>query len=125
MKLYLFSILVSAVCISATCNTASKNLDCYRGRLEIKGICSNYTIKLLEGSLDTSQVAATWTNEHTGKKYENVFALGSPCSFPTNIAEGEEFSFMLAPAKDTCAVCMAYYPKPEKALSIRVVPACN
>jgi hypothetical protein len=50
-----------------------------------------------------------------------VFALGSPCSFPASIGEGQTFYFTLdTPARD-CNVCQAYYPKPSKALSINVL----
>lgn len=65
----------------------------YKGRLEIKGICMNYTIKLLEGDMDTSLIAGTWTNEVTGKIHKNVFALGSPCIFPSSVKEEDEFFF--------------------------------
>jgi hypothetical protein len=108
-------------------NNCSKNkaTDCYKGKLEIKGICSNYTIKIVEGKLDTSLIAANWTDEHTGKAYTNVFALGSPCTFPENINEGEEFYFMIDTAKQDCNVCMAYYPTPNKRLTIKVVPKCK
>ena len=94
----------------------------YKGRLEIKAICMNYTIKLLEGSLDTTQVVKAWKDETTGKTHNNVFALGSPCSFPATIKEGDEFYFTLDPDPPRdCAVCMAYYPKPPKSVSIKVV----
>jgi len=97
----------------ATANTV------YKGRLEIKGICMNYTIKLLEGKMDTSLIAREWTDETTGKVYTNVFALGNPCSFPSSIEQGEEFSFRIDTAKNQrCVVCLAYYPKPQQHLSI-------
>jgi hypothetical protein len=94
----------------------------YKGRLEIKAICMNYTIKLLEGSLDTAQVVAEWKDEITGKTHNNVFALKSVCSFPAAIGEGDEFYFTIDPdpVRD-CAVCMAYYPKPPKSIAIKVV----
>lgn len=100
----------------------NKSVDnTYKGRLEIKGICMNYTIKILEGNIDTSLVASSWTDETTGKSYKNVFKLGSPCTFPENIQQGDEFTFTIdtAAGKD-CAVCMAYYPTPQKHLSIKV-----
>lgn len=94
----------------------------YKGRLEIKAICMNYTIKLLEGNLDTTQVVAEWKDETTGKVHHNVFALGSACSFPATIKEGDEFYFTIDanPLRD-CTVCMAYYPKPPKSVSIKIV----
>lgn len=102
-------------------NKAANSTICFKGRLEIKGICANYTIKLLEGNLDTSRINANWKDEITGKTYTNVFALGSPCSFPATLNAGDEFYFTLDDSKQQCAVCMAYYPKPERALSIKVL----
>jgi hypothetical protein len=103
------------------CSDESKKDGCYKGRLEIKGICSNYTIKVLEGRIDTSKVAATWIDENTGRTYTNVFALDSPCSFPADIEQGDEFYFTLKEERDKdCNVCMAYYPTPPKRLFISV-----
>lgn len=95
----------------------------YKAKLEIKAICMNYTLRLTEGSLDTTHVAANWTDETTGKSYQNVFALGNPCTFPATIELGQEFNFVIDTTKDQkqCAVCMAYYPTPPKKLFIKVV----
>src|SRR5215210_851129 len=73
---------------------------CYKGRLEIKGICSNYTITVLEGNLDSSKISKSWTDENTNKTYSNVFALDSPCSFPRDIEQGDEFYFTVKEEKD-------------------------
>ena len=94
----------------------------YKARLETKAICMNYTLRLLEGDIDTSLITANWTDESTGKSYTNVFGLGSPCTFPPNIQQGDDFYFMIdsSTIKD-CIVCMAYYPTPPRKLSIKVV----
>ena len=116
----LSSLVILAISSHKKCNN-NKTGDCYKGRLEIKGICSNYTIKILEGNADTSKIAASWTDENTGKAYTNVFALDSPCSFPADIEQGGEFYFTIREEKDkNCQVCMAYYPTPPKRLSISV-----
>ena len=82
----------------------------------------NYTLKLLEGNLDTSMYLKSWKNEVTGKTHDNVFALNSVCTFPSTINEGDEFYFTLDPDPEKqCNVCLAYYPKPEKRISIKVV----
>ena len=102
-------------------NNSQKADGCYKGRLEIKGICSNYTITVLEGSLDSSKISKSWTDENTNKRYSNVFALDSPCSFPEDIKEGDEFYFIVREEGDKdCNVCMAYYTTPPKRLSITV-----
>ena len=94
----------------------------YKGKLEVKGMCMNYTIKLLEGNLDTSKFVAAWKNEITGKTHTDVFALGSLCSFPSSINEGDEFYFTIDSSYvSNCAVCLAYYPKPPKTIPIKVV----
>ncbi len=96
--------------------------NCFKGKLEIKGICSNYTIKLIEGNIDSSKIDAFWTDETTKKQYTNVFALGSPCTFPSTIETGDQFYFTVdTSATQDCAVCMAWYPHPQKALKIKVL----
>jgi hypothetical protein len=126
---FIFSFIVTIACIAFTnCSNQKTQASstCFKGRLEIKGICSNYTIKLLEGNLDTSKFLAKWKDETTGKNYTNVFALGSPCSFPSTIKAGDEFYFTLSNAKEQCPVCMAYYPTPSKKLAIKVIDSpCN
>ena len=85
-------------------------------------MCMNYTIKLLEGNIDTSKLVAEWKNESTGKTHNNVFALGSVCNFPSTINEGDEFYFTIDTTYvSNCAVCLAYYPKPAKSIAIKVV----
>jgi hypothetical protein len=125
MKILLVSLLAAAALFQEKCNREKQRTNtsttCYKGRLEIKGICSNYTIAVLEGNIDTSRIEASWTDENTGKAYRNAFALGSPCSFPSAIEQGDEFYFELAETDEQCAVCQAYYPKPSKALSIKVL----
>ena len=103
------------------CKNKNEN-SVYKGKLEVKGMCMNYTIKLLEGNIDASKLVAEWKNEVTGKTHTNVFALGSVCSFPPTINEGDEFSFTIDTTYvSNCAVCLAYYPKPTKSIAIKVV----
>ena len=109
--------------ISAEKCTVKKDAgEVYKGRVEIKAICMNYTIKLLEGNIDTAKIVTGWRDETTNKSYSNVFALENPCNFPSSLKQGEEFYFVLDSAsKDPCAVCMAYYPTPGKKLSIKII----
>lgn len=95
--------------------------SCFKGRLEVKGICMNYTIKVLEGRIDTDLVERVWVDPQTGIRHENVFRLKSICDFPTTINEGDEFYFSTTASNKTdCIICMAYYPTPAKAQSIVV-----
>jgi hypothetical protein len=124
MKTFFFLSALCTLLISAGDCSSKKdeNGEKYRGRLEIKGICMNYTIKLLEGSIDTSRIQANWKDESSGKSYTNVFRLGDVCNFPATIKEGDEFYFVLdtEPAGG-CAVCEAYYPTPQRSLNIKVL----
>lgn len=123
MRLLLLLPVIFTLTVSADkCNQKKLPPDTYKARLEIKGLCMNYTLRLLEGNLDTSLVTSTWTDESTGKTYSNVFALGNRCSFPTNIEQGDDFYFVLdSTQKQDCAVCMAFYPTPPRAVSFKVV----
>jgi hypothetical protein len=121
MKLFCLIYALSILTVSDhACNKGVSNVK-YKGRLEIAGICMNYTIKLLEGSMDTSKISSNWTDEVTGKSYTDVFALRNPCSFPPSIKQGDEFYFYLDTVTEKgCVTCMAYYPKPPKKLSNKV-----
>jgi hypothetical protein len=123
MKLFVFLSAIFFLTISADkCDKKKKAGSVYKAKLEIKALCMNYTIKVVEGNIDTSLIVANWTNEATGKTHTNVFALGSPCTFPSSIQQGDEFYFSIdTAAVKNCAVCMAYYPTPPKKLSIKVV----
>lgn len=97
---------------------------CYKGRLEIKGVCMNYTIKVVEGNIDPALINTTWTNPVNNTTYSNVFGLASVCDFPADIAQGDEFYFTIENNPNTgCGVCEAYYPTPPKKLHITVSKA--
>ena len=119
-------ILLSALFIltaSATkCGSKNETATRYKAKLETKALCMNYTLRILEGNIDTSLVVSSWTDENTGKTYTNAFGLGNPCNFPKEIQQGDEFYFTIDTSKTApCAVCMAYYPTPPKKLSIKVL----
>ena len=117
----LIGLIIVVLAFQKECTNNNIKAGCYKGRLEVKGICSNYTITVLEGNLDSSKIAKSWTDENTNKRYSNVFGLDSPCSFPADIKEGDEFYFTVREERDKdCNVCMAYYPTPPKRLSITV-----
>ena len=122
MKLYLVAPLIF-ILTTTTNKCKNKNeSSVYKGKLEVKGMCMNYTIKLLGGNIDASKLVAEWKNEMTGKTHSNVFALGSACNFPSTINEGDEFYFSIDTTYvSNCAVCLAYYPKPAKSIAIKVV----
>ncbi|MFL0206236.1 hypothetical protein V7S74_05735 [Aquirufa sp. 2-AUSEE-184A6] len=98
--------------------------NCYKGRLALKGICNNYVIELVEGTIDTSRLEAQWKNPDTGKFYTNAFALSNPCALPVSLKEGDEFFFKLDSTQLTadCITCKAYSPTPRKSLPVSVCP---
>ena len=119
---FVFIAVIATLLLSnSDCSKKSEAKTRYKGKLEIAGICMNYTIRLTDGIIDTAAIAGTWTDPTTNQTYSNVFRLGNPCDFPSSIKQGDEFYFTLFTGKENqCAVCMAYYPTPPKALSIRV-----
>jgi hypothetical protein len=124
MKLFLiFSALATLFLSNSDCSKKKITSLKYKGKLEVAGICMNYTISLLEGDIDNAAVVDNWTDETTNKSYDNAFRLGNPCDFPATIKQGDEFYFTIDTTKGKdCAVCMAYYPTPPKAISIKIVP---
>ena len=123
MQRLLFLSTIFFITVSAqNCNKKEKSSGTFKGRLEIKAICMNYTVKLTEGNIDTSKIVSNWTDESTKKSYTNVFALENTCNFPDSIKPGDEFYFKIDTASTKlCMVCMAYYPIPGKKLPIKIV----
>lgn len=117
----LLSALTTLLLSNSDCNNKAAADSRYKGKLEIAGICMNYTIRVIEGNPDTAVVEKNWTDEVTKKSYTNVFRLGNPCDFPPTIKQGDEFYFTIDTTKGKdCIVCMAYYPTPSKAVSIKI-----
>jgi len=122
LLILLFSISILTASADQCGQKKSQSPGTFKAKLEIKGICMNYTLRLLEGEIDTSMINASWTDESTGKSYNNVFGLGSPCTFPKNIEQGDDFYFVIDTSrKQQCVVCLAFYPSPPRKLSIKVV----
>lgn len=125
-RLLLFIFLITAAFTEKGCRNKKKaghsTTGCYKGKLAVKANCMNYTISVTGGNMDSSLIETLWTDESTGQKITNAFALESKCNFPDSIKEGDEFYFVLdSTVKQDCAVCMMYYPVPSKKLSIRVI----
>jgi hypothetical protein len=123
MKLFILLPVLFLLTVAANkCGSKTNEPVTYKAKLETKALCMNYTLRLLEGNIDTSLITASWTDETTGKSYTNVFGLDNPCNFPATIGQGDEFYFILDTAvQEKCAVCMAYYPTPPKKLIIKVI----
>ncbi|NCI45647.1 hypothetical protein [Sediminibacterium soli] len=94
---------------------------CLTGKLVKRGICGQRVIQLSGEVTGGMAVAQSWTDSLAHKSYQNVFTVSNPCSFPSEIKEGEEFSFTITTKPDTtCIQCMAYTPVPEQKNSILV-----
>ena len=118
----IFSVIPLLIILSITASRCKDKDGVYKGKLEVKGMCMNYTIRLVEGDLDPSRYVSEWKDETTGKTHTNVFALGSVCNFPDSIKQGDEFYFKIdSTYVGHCAVCMAYYPKPPKSIAIKII----
>ena len=90
----------------------------------IGGICSQYTIQLIDGDMDPARYVKTWKNNMTDSVYHNVFAVANYCYFNTqNLQKGDVFQFNLLAdsAVQNCAVCLIYEPIPPVANTIRVI----
>lgn len=127
-KSLLVSILVSTLLTTlAACNKRNANCieptaNCFKGRVEIMGLCKNITIKLLEGSMPSELINASWTNPSTGLTHQNVFRLDNICSFPATLKEGDEFYFQIKTSEtESCVNCKALYPTPPKGVTIQVL----
>ena len=121
MKNGLFTLVVFGI-LSLSCSKIDAETDCIKGKLLINGICSNITIQVMSGKIDSNLIEKSWEDPETSKKYENVFALKSICTFPSNLKEGDEFYFVIDndPKGSECPRCLAYRPVPPKGLMIRV-----
>ncbi|MBL7748546.1 MAG: hypothetical protein JNM19_14015 [Chitinophagaceae bacterium] len=120
--LVILSLLATLLLSNSDCGKKKSGAATYKGRLEIAGLCMNYTVALTEGEMADTLLTEEWTDETTNKTYTKVFRLGNPCEFPATIKQGDEFYFMIDTTKGKdCMVCLAYYPTPPKALAIKVV----
>ncbi len=98
-----------------------RDLNVYKGKLAIAGICGNYTIELLEGDLSSDLYENSWVDPQTNNSYTKAFRLANYCDFPTAIQQGQEFYFSLEPSPNNqCVTCLAVYPTPDKSIAIRV-----
>ena len=126
MKIFIAAVLLSFTALSGfQCRKEEPQVqpaNCLKGRLEKKGICANYTISVVQGGIDPSLVEADWQDPNTKITYHKAFRLASPCAFPTNLKEGDEFYFQIDPSpSQDCVVCQAWYPTPSKSLAIKVL----
>jgi hypothetical protein len=113
------------VLLNISCNKSNYTIqNCFKGKLVLKGLCMNYVIQIIEGDVDKALYESSWQNPSTKTTYQNVFGLGSICTFPSTINEGDEFYFSIPKSSivQTCAQCMAYSPTPSKKISIEI---CN
>ncbi len=115
-------IILSLAIYSLGCSKSDSTSECLKGKMVINGICGNITLQVLSGNIDTNLIVKSWVDPSTSKTYENVFALKSVCTFPTNIKEGDEFYFKINndPKGNDCPVCLAYRPTPPKGLMISI-----
>lgn len=119
-RIHLLSVLALLLFTAGVCKPGPKGK--YRGKLEIAGICMNYTISLQEGDLDSNLLVSSWTDPNTGNIYSRVFTPANPCAIPSTIKQGDEFYFNIdtSTAPDPCMQCEAFYPTPPRTIRITV-----
>ncbi len=118
-------ILILIFLLNFNCNKSDLiALNCIKAKLVLQGLCMNYVIQIIEGNVDSSLFETIWINPITNVNYQNVFGLGSICTFPSTIKEGDEFYFTISKEQviQTCPQCQAYSPTPNKKIAIQI---CN
>ena len=111
------------LCSLLFCGCASRpqtdEKTCFTGKLVKKGICGQRVVQLIGTAKGGMSIAGSWTDSLAHKSYQDVFTVANPCSFPSEIQEGQEFNFTMTTRPDTpCIQCMAYTPVPEQKNSI-------
>jgi len=99
-----------------------------KGKFLIQGVCSNYTIQLLEGYIPPEKIVASWKVWATDSiAYSNVFAVANVCNFDKyKLQQGDVFTFELGTTPGGgCTVCLAYFPTPPIYNSIKNVKKVN
>ncbi len=88
---------------------------CIKGKLVVKGLCSQYVIQVISGDTGNAAIAANWVDPDTNTNYTNVFTVKNYCSFPA-LNTGEEFYFYLIKQVRTmdCIVCLAARATPAE-----------
>ncbi len=86
------------------------------GKLVEKGPCGQYVIEVISGKIDSGKIEKTW---HSGKDtiLTNVFTVENVCDFGgAGFRQNDVFTFAISEKKipQNCAVCLIYYPVPEK-----------
>lgn len=112
-----------------SCNSTSKITAApLKGRLVVSELCGHYIIELISGKIAAEKLAIDWHDDKRNATYKQAFSVANPCGFDKlSLREGDEFTFVLDSdeAKETCAVCMAYYPKPSQSLFIKDIKKQN
>ena len=119
-RIFLALIAITVICSSYECNKSKSGK--LKGKLVIKELCSHYVVQVIDGTVDSSRVVNNWKDEKRQVSFDKVFSVANRCDFPSSLKEGYEFEFTFDPnpAPQNCAVCMAYYPIPDKTNSIKI-----
>ncbi len=130
MKLNLIALfallMISLGSLQCKKNTPSRQV--LTGKLIVNGPCDHYAIQLLNGSIDTANIEASWYDSDNGVTYPNAFSASNYCSFGNNgLKVGDTFSFQIDPNPmvQTCPVCMTAVAVPTKQNSVINVHKLN
>lgn len=95
---------------------------CIKGRLVVKGLCSQYVIQVISGDTGNAAIGANWVDPETNTNYTNVFTVKNYCSFPA-LNAGEEFYFYFIKQVRTmdCIVCLAARATPSQGNEVQYI----
>jgi hypothetical protein len=117
----LFPIGCSEKNVESDFNEFQESGNCYKARLEKKGMCGQRVVTILEDEKSGLSYAQSWVDGSTGVIYVNVFSVKNGCDFPAGIKEGDTFSFInVSGGKINCGQCEAYTPVPAEEMFIKV-----
>jgi hypothetical protein len=118
MRIYKI-IFAAALLLTATGFQCEKNENvtpCLKAKV-IDALCGDIILQIIEGQYDPRLVSSTWTDSQSGAAYSNVFAVANYCEFLGSGAQkGDTVSFRFSPtpANNSCFICLATRPTPDK-----------
>jgi len=123
MKYISFAFLLLLFACKST-HKINSDTDTLKGRLVVSELCGHYIIELISGQIDSSKLAVDWHDEKRNATYKQSFSVINVCSFEkAGLKEGDVFSFKVDgnATPETCAVCMAYYPTPQRSVAVKEI----
>jgi hypothetical protein len=101
-------------------------LNCVTARLEKIERCGQRIVSILSEDKTGLNYAPNWTHPVTKESYQNVFAVGNICDFPSSIKENETFKFVrVEKGTNGCVTCLILAPTPAEKMNIKIGCSSN